>query len=72
MITRFNSIQGTNNLNSLYLQALIYHHEGELQLAKNALNYDLCDKLKKYTNEHIIKISAQLALIKNLLNNFRR
>lgn len=72
MITRFNSIQGTNNLNSLYLQALIYHHEGELQLAKNALNYDICDKLKIHINEHLIKISSQLALLKNLLNNYRR
>lgn len=72
MITRLNSIQGTNNLNALYLQALIYYYEGALLLAKNALSYDICEKLKVYLNEHIIKISAQLALIKNLLNNFRR
>ena len=72
MITRLNSIQGTNNLNSLYLQALIYHYEGGLQLARNALSYEICDKLKNYINELIIKITAEIAVIKNLLNNYRR
>ena len=72
MITRLNSIQGTNNLNSLYLQALIYHYEGSLQLARNALSYEICDKLKHYINELIIKITAEIAVIKNLLNNYRR
>lgn len=72
MITRMNSIQGTNNLNSLYLQALIYLFEGALQLARNALNYEICDKLKTYLNEHIAKLSAEIGIIKNLLNNYRR
>ena len=72
MLTRLNAIQGTNNLNVLYLQAMMYHHEGELALAKNALNYEICDKLKIYINERIIKITAELAVIKNLLSNYRR
>lgn len=72
MITKLNSISANNNLNALYLQALIYHHEGGINLAKNALGYDICPKLKQQINEQIIKNTAELTLIKNLLNNYRR
>ena len=72
MLNRLNLIQGTNNLNFLYLQAMLYHNESVIALAKNALNYDLCPKLKQHINEQLVKYTAQQTLMRNLLNTYRR
>lgn len=68
MITRLNSVQGTNNLNSLYLQSMMFYYEGFLALARNLLNFEICSSLKSFVDEQIIFTTNQLALIKNLLN----
>jgi len=69
MLNRLNNISTTNNLNALYLNALIAHHEGGISLAQNALSYTLCPELKTLANEMIVKYTAQLVIFRQLLRN---
>ena len=67
MINRFNGVSTSNNLNVHYLNALIIHHESGISLAQNALSYSICNELKNLLNEMIVKYTAELTLIRQLL-----
>ena len=70
------------NLDSMPYKLLLVENKNDKQnniefnLIKPIINKviinSICEKLKNYINERIIKISADIAIIKNLLNNYRR
>ena len=46
MFCRMASVHATNSVNADFIRQMIPHHEGAIQMSKNALRYPLCPELR--------------------------
>lgn len=67
MIKRMSNAQTGNNLNVDFLSEMIPHHEGEINMTKNVLRYEICSELKQLAEEIIANETAQTEQMKSLL-----
>lgn len=58
MFCRMRNAQSTNQINASFMREMIPHHEGAIQMSKNALRYPICPGLKPIL-ENIISSQEQ-------------
>ena len=67
MIRKMNNAPTTNNLNVDFLSEMIPHHEGAINMSKNVLKFEICEKLKTLAENIVLNQTSQLQLMQNLL-----
>lgn len=67
MISSMNGINVSNNIDLDFLSGMIYHHEGEISMAKNVLGYDICENLKNYAEKLITTHELQLGQMRQMI-----
>ena len=66
-VSNMNNINLTNNIELDYLNGLIAHHEGAIGMAKNLLNYEVCENIRAYAENLITTHELQLGQMRQLL-----
>ena len=73
MMKEMQSVKVTNNADTAFLQQMIYHHKGAINMAKNILTYTKDSEIEKFSKNIISTqskdISEMESLLKELQNN---
>ena len=69
MTTSMEDAQATGNINKAYLQEMILHHEGAIEMARNILKFTQNGELKTIAQNIINTQQKQVTEMKNLLKN---
>lgn len=67
MYTRMNNAPQTNNININFINEMIPHHEGAIQMSQNILQYNICPQLIPILKEIISSQQKGIQQMKSLL-----
>lgn len=69
MFSKMSCTPDTNQINADFLQEMIPHHIGAIEMAKTTLQYDICPQLKPILDEIIVSQQKGVQQMRCLLRN---
>ncbi|MCI8485233.1 MAG: DUF305 domain-containing protein [Lachnospiraceae bacterium] len=69
MFSKMSCTPDTNQINADFLQEMIPHHIGAIEMAKTTLQYDICPQLKPILDEIIISQQKEVQQMRCLLRS---
>ena len=68
MYAKMGSALESNALAAIFMREMIFHHQGAIRMAENALKYDVCTELVPILRSIIVQQRQDVAQMRGLLN----